>query len=161
MRARSVVTTKPVKGTTELGNQTARLMAALTRAGQGNSPGSAPKNPRHRGHGRGQMDRNTPSHPNSHNCQTGPGQTASACSISAGYGTGTMSQSQGNVQGSKDSQGSILNRKDTSSLQCFRCQVWGNIAEECATPAKTLNQSGGNKGNVAQPPIGTNCNSQQ
>ena len=67
VRARSAVTTKPVKGTTELGNQIARLMTALTRAGQGNSPSSAPNNPRHRGHGRGWMDRNTSSHPNSHN----------------------------------------------------------------------------------------------
>ena len=31
-------TTKPVEGTTKLGNQIARLMAALTRAGQGNNP---------------------------------------------------------------------------------------------------------------------------
>ena len=39
VRARSAVTTKPVEGTTQLENQIARLMmAALTRAGQGNSP---------------------------------------------------------------------------------------------------------------------------
>ena len=48
---------KPVKGTTELGNQIARLMAALTRAGQDNSPSSAPNSPRQRGHGRGWMYR--------------------------------------------------------------------------------------------------------
>ena len=46
VRARSVVTTEAVKGTTELGNQIAKLMAALTRAGQGNNPGSAPNSPR-------------------------------------------------------------------------------------------------------------------
>ena len=51
--ARSTITTKPVKGTTELGNQIARPIAALTRAGQGNSPGSVPNSPRHRGQGRG------------------------------------------------------------------------------------------------------------
>ena len=67
VRARSAVTIKHIKGATEVGNQMARMMAALTRAGQGNSPGSAPNSPRHRGHGRGWMDRNTPSHPNSHN----------------------------------------------------------------------------------------------
>ena len=33
VRARSAVTTEPVKGTTEVGNQIAKLMAALTRAG--------------------------------------------------------------------------------------------------------------------------------
>ena len=67
VQARSAVTIKPVEGASELGNQIARLMAALTRAGQGNSPSSVPNSPRHRGCGRGRMDRNTPSHPNSHN----------------------------------------------------------------------------------------------
>ena len=52
--ARSAVTAEPVEGTTKLGNQIARLMAALTRAGQGNSPSSAPNSPRDRGHRRGQ-----------------------------------------------------------------------------------------------------------
>ena len=130
----------------ELGNQIARLMAALTRAGQGNSPNSALNSHRHRGHGRGWMDRNTPSHPTSHNGQVGPAQTASACSISTSHRTGTTGQSQGNAQGSKDTQGGTSNRKDTSSLQCFKCQGWGHMAWECATPAKTLNQSGGTKG---------------
>ena len=160
VRARSAVTTKPVKGTTELGNQIAKLRAALTRAGQGNSHGSAPNSSRHRGCGRGQADRNTSGCPNSHNGQTGPGQTTSACTVSAGHGTGTTSQSQGNAQGSKDSQGSTSNRKDTSSIQCFRCQGLGHMAQECATPAKTLNQSGGSWGNAAQP-ISTGHNSQQ
>ena len=127
VRARSAVTTEPVEGTTELGNQIARLMAALTRAGQGNSPGSVPNSPRHRGHGRGQMDRNTPSCCNSHNGQVGPVQTTSAHSISAGCRTGTTGQSQGNAQGSKDTQGGTSYRKDTSFLQCFRCQVWGHM----------------------------------
>ena len=138
----SSVTTKPVEGATELGNQIARLMAALTRAGQGNSPDSAPNSPRHRGHGRGRTDRNTSSHPNSHNGQTGLGQTAWAHSISAGHGTGTTGQSQGSTQGSKDSQGSVSNKRDPSSLQCFRCQGWGHMAWECATPVKSLSQRG-------------------
>ena len=37
VRSRSAMTTEPVEGTTELGNQIAKLMATLTRAGQGNS----------------------------------------------------------------------------------------------------------------------------
>ena len=74
----SSVTTKTVDGANELGNQIARLMAALTRAGQGNSPSSTPNSPRHRGHGRGRTDRNTSSHPKSYNGQTGLGQAASA-----------------------------------------------------------------------------------
>ena len=93
VRVRSAVTIKPIKGTTELGNKIARLMAPLTRAGQCNSPSSAPNSPRHRGWGRGQMDRNTPSCSDSHNGQLGPAQTASAHSISAGHGTGTTGQS--------------------------------------------------------------------
>ena len=161
VRARSAMTTKPVGGTTELGNQIARLIAALTRAGQGNSPGSAPNSTRHRGHGRGWIDRNTPSCPNSHNGWVGPAQITSAHSISAGHGTGSTGQSQENAQGSKDTQDSTSNRKDTSSLQCFQCQGWGHMAQECATPGKTLNQSRGNQGNVAQPPTSTNHNSQQ
>ena len=95
VRARSAMTTEPVKGPTELGNQITKLMAALTRAGQGNSPTSAPNSPRQRGHGRGWMDRNTPGCTSSHNDQTGLGQTASAHSVSAGCGTGTTSQDQG------------------------------------------------------------------
>ena len=152
-KARSAVTTKPVDGTTELANQIAKQMAALTRAGQGNSPGSTPHSPRQRGHRRGQMDRNTPGCPNSHNGQTGLGQTASAHSVSASHGTGTTSQSQGNAQRSKDSQGSTSNRKDNSSHQCFRCQGWGHMAWECATQAKALNQSGGTKGVQPKPPL--------
>ena len=145
MRARSALTTEPVKGSKEWGSQIAKLMAALTRAGQGNSPTSAPNSPRQRGHGRGWMDRNTPGCPSSHNGQTGLGQTASAHSVSASCGTGTTSQGQAqNAQGSKDSQEGTLNRKDPSSLQCFRCQGWGHMTWECATPAKTLNQSRGN-----------------
>ena len=92
VRARSAMTTEPVEGTTELGNQIAKLMAALTRAGQVNSPASAPNSPRQRGHGRGQMDRNTLGHPSSHNGLTGQGQTFSACSISASCGTRTTRQ---------------------------------------------------------------------
>ena len=143
--ARSAVTTKPVEGATE-------LMAALTRAGQGNIPSSTLNSPRHRGCGRGRTDRKTPSHPNSHNGWTGLGQTTSVHSVSAGHGTGTTGQSQGNVQGSKDNLGCTSNMKDASSLQCFRCQGWGHVAWWCATPAKSLNQFKGNWGNAAQPP---------
>ena len=142
--AGSAVTIEPVEGASELGNQIARLMAALTRVGQGSSPSSTPNSPRHRGHGRGRMDRATSSCPNSHNGQTGPGHTASAHSVSAGHRTGTTGPSQGSAQGPKDSQSDISNKKDPSSLQCFQCQGWGHMDQECATPAKSLNQTGGN-----------------
>ena len=82
VRARSAAATEAVDSSKELGNQIMRLMATLTRAEQGNCSASAPNSPRHRGHGRGQMDRNTPTHPSSHNGQTGLGQTTSTCSSS-------------------------------------------------------------------------------
>ena len=63
VRPRPAVTTKPVEGTKELENQIAKLMAALTRAGQGTSPSTTPNSHRQRGCGRGWMDRNTPSCP--------------------------------------------------------------------------------------------------
>ena len=161
VRARSAVTTKPVEGTTVLGNQITRLMAALTKGGQGNSPSSAQNSPRQRGHGRGQMHGNTPGCPSSHNGGTGLGQTTSDYSISASCSTGTTSQGQEqSAQGSKASQGSTPNRKDPSSLQCFRCQGWGCKAQEYATLAKTLNQLGGPM-DVDQPSTSTNHNSQQ
>ena len=116
VKARSAVTNEPVEGAAVLRNQIARLMAALTRAGQGNSPSSTPNSLRHRGCGRGRTDRNTSSHPNSHDGGTGLGQATSAHSISAGCGTGTTGQSQGNAQGPKNGQSSISNKKDPSSL---------------------------------------------
>ena len=95
VRVRSAMTTEPVEGTTELGIQITKLMAALTRAGQCNSPTSGPNSPRQRCCGRGWTDRNTSGHPSSHNGQTGLGQTASTHSTSVGHGTGTTSQGQG------------------------------------------------------------------
>ena len=67
VRARSAAATEVVDSSKELGNQIVSLMVTLTRAEQGNHPASAPNSPRHRGCGRGQMDRNTPTHPSSHN----------------------------------------------------------------------------------------------
>ena len=71
VKARSAASTEVVSGSKELGDQIARLMAALTRVEQGSHPASAHNSPRHRGHGRGQVDRNTPICPSSHNGQTG------------------------------------------------------------------------------------------
>ena len=73
VRARSAAATKVVDDSKELGEQTMRLIAALTRVEQGSCPASIPNNPRHRGHGGGQTDRNTPTQPSSHNCLDWPG----------------------------------------------------------------------------------------
>ena len=160
VRARSAATTEVVNGSKELGDQIARLMATLTRAGQGNHPTSTPNSPRHRGHGRGQMDRNTPTHPSSHNSQTGLGQTTSTHSSSAAIQVAATSQGRGNTQGLSGGQSSAQNTKDTNSLQCFICQGWGHMARECATPAKMLNKDGGTKGMWSNPLPAAVINSQ-
>ena len=144
VRARSSVATEVTDGSKELGDQIARLMAALNRVEQGTHPASTPNGPRHRGHGRGWMDRNTPASPSSHNGQTGLGQNTSACSSSAASRVAISSQSRGSTQAQTGAQGNAQNAKDSSALQCFRCQGWGHMARECATLAKPLNKDGGN-----------------
>ena len=95
VRARSTVTTEVVDGFKELNNQIVKLMAGLARVEQGNCPVSAPNSPRHRGHRRGWMDRNTPTYPSSHNGQAGLSQTTSACRSSASSWVGTVPQGKG------------------------------------------------------------------
>ena len=111
-------------------------MAALTRAEQSSHSVSAPSSPRHRGHGRGQTDRNTSVCPNSHNGWTGLGQT-SACSSSV-VKTSTESPHKGTQNMQTSVQGGTQ-----GAQQCFRCQGWGHMAQECATPAASLNREGG------------------
>ena len=53
VRARAAVATDLGEGMVELGQQIARLMAALTKARQGSNPSSAQSSPLERGHGRG------------------------------------------------------------------------------------------------------------
>ena len=119
VRARSAVTTKVMDGSKELGSQITRLKASLTRVEQGNHPTSAPNSPRHRGHGRGSMDRNTPTCPSSHNDWTGLGQTTSIHSSSAASWIDTASKGRGNTQGSNGSQSNGKNMKVTNPLQYF------------------------------------------
>ena len=151
VRAKSSAATEVTGSSKELGDQIARLMATLNRTEQGTHPATTPNSPRHRRHGRGQMDRNTPANPSSHNGQTGLGQNTSAHSSSAESRVATASQSRGSTQALIGAQGNAQNAKDSSTLQCFRCQVWGNMTRECATPAKLLNKHGGNQGMVKPP----------
>ena len=60
VRAWSSAAIEVSDGSKQLGDQIARLMAALNRAEQDICPAGAPNSHRHRGHGRGWMDRNTP-----------------------------------------------------------------------------------------------------
>ena len=142
VRARSSAATEVTDSSKDLGDQITMLMAALTRAEQGTHPASTPN--RHRGHGRGQMDRNTPAYPSSYNGWTGLGQSTSACSSSAASRVATASQSRGSTQALTGALGNAQNTKDPNALQCFRCHGWGHMARECTTPAKPLNKDGGN-----------------
>ena len=149
---RSTATTEVPSSSKELGHQIAGLMAALTRAEQGSHLASAPNSPRHRGHGRGQTDRNTPVCPSSHNGWTGLGQTTSISSSSITNRVGVKSPHKGNQHVQNGVQGGTQSNRGSNSLQCFRCEDWGHMARECATPAAPLNREVGTQGNVVKPP---------
>ena len=151
VKARSAATTEVPSGSKELGDQIARLMAALTRAEQSTHSASAPSSPRHRGHGRGWTDRHTPVCPNSHNGQTGLGQT-STCSSSIVNKSSAKSPCKGNQNMQTSIQSGTQGAQGSSSLQCYRCQGWGHMARECATPVMQLNREGGTQGNAVKPP---------
>ena len=146
VKERSATATEVPSGSKELGDQIARLMAALTRAEQSSHSASAPSSPRHRGHGRGRTDRNTSVCPNSHNGWTGLGQT-SACSSSVVNKHSAESPKRGTSNVQTGGQGNVQ-----GAQQCFRCQGWGHMAWECANPATQLNREGGPKGMQSNPP---------
>ena len=146
VRERSSAATEVTDSSKELGDQITRLMAILTRAEQGTHPATTPNSPRHRVHGRGRIDRNSPAHPSSHNGWTGLGQSTSTCSSSAAGRVATAYQSRGSTQALTGAQGNAQNANDPNALQCFRCQGWGYMARECATLAKPLNKDGRTKG---------------
>ena len=151
VKARSAAATEVPSGSKELGDQIARLMAALTRAEQSTCTASAPSSPRHRGHGRGQTDRYTSVCPNSHNGWTDLGQT-STCSSSIVNKSSAESPHKGNQNMQTSIQSGMQGAQGSSSLQCYRCQGWGHMARECTTPAMQLNREGGTQGNVVNPP---------
>ena len=122
VKARSAATTEVPAGLKELGDQIVQLMAALTRAEQSTHSASAPSSPRHRGHGRGWMDRNTSVHPNSHNGQTGLSQTSTHSSSMVNK-TSAKSPCKGNQNMQTSAQGGTQ-----GAQQCFRCQGWGHMA---------------------------------
>ena len=152
VKVRSAATTKVPSSSKELGDQIARLMATLTRAEQGSHPASAPNSPRHRGHRKGWTERNTSVHPNSHNGRTGLGQTTSTCISSVTNRAGVESPHKGNQNVQNGVQGGTQGAQGSNSPQCFRCQGWGHMARECATPAAPLNREGGTQGNAVKPP---------
>ena len=105
VRAWSSTATDVTDGSKVLGDQIARLMATLNRAEQGTFPATIPNSPRHRGHGRGWMDRKTPIHPSSQNGWTGLGQNTSAHSASAAGRVVTASHRRGSTQAITGAQG--------------------------------------------------------
>ena len=150
VKAQSAAATEVPSGSKELGDQIARLMAALTRAEQSTCSASAPSSPRHRGCGRGRTDRQTPVCPNSHNGRTGLGQT-STCSSSV-VKSSAQSPCKGNQNMQANVQSSTQGARGSSSLQCYRCQGWGHMAREYATHVALLNREGGTQGNAVKTP---------
>ena len=149
-KAWSAAATEVPTGSKELGDQIARLMAALTRAEQSTCSVSAPSSPRHRGCGRGRMDRQTSVRPNSHNGQTSPGQMSARSSSVVKSSAESPCKGNQNVQ--TGGQGNPQGARGSSSLQCYRCQGWSHMARECATPVAPLNREGGTQGNAVKPP---------
>ena len=90
VRTRAAVATDLGEGMAELGQQIARLMAALTKAGQGSNPSSAPRSSQRTGHGRSLNGSSIPSCPNSHSGRSVPGHTTPAHSLPTQCGTGAM-----------------------------------------------------------------------
>ena len=121
VKARLTATTEVPSGSKELGDQIARLMAALTRAEQSNRSASPPSSPRYRGCGRGWTDRNTSVYPNSHNGQAGLGQTSTHSSSIVNKTSG-KSPCRGNQNMQTSVQGGMQGAQSSSSLQCYRCQ---------------------------------------
>ena len=154
VRARAAVATNSREGTTELGQQITKLMAVLTKAGQGSNLASASNSSGERGHGRGCADWGTPGCPCSQNGWTSLGQTALDCSTPTGCGRGVIiGRNQGQSrQGTNARNEGTTSRRDPNSLQCFRCQGWGHMAWEFPTPATALNQSRGTEGMWPNPP---------
>ena len=153
VRARSATVTEVPSGSKELGDQIERLMASLTRVEQSTHSTSAPSSPRHRGHGRGRMDRQTPVHPNSHNGRTGLGQT-SAHSSSV-VKSSAKSPCKGNQNMQTNVQSSTQGARDSSSLQCYRCQGWGPYGKRMHNSCGTIKQGRGDLGECSQSP--SNC----
>ena len=151
VKARSAATTEVPSGSKELGDQIARLMAALTRAEQSTCSASAPSSPRHRGRGRGQTDRHTSVYPNSQYGQTGLDQT-SARSSSIVNKASAESPCKGNQNMQTSIQSGMQGARGSSSLQCYRCQGWGHMARECTTPVMQLNREGGTWWKAVKPP---------
>ena len=114
VRARSAMTTDPVVVTTELGDQIAKLMATLTRAGQGNSPTSTPNSPRHRSNGWDAYTGALLAAPTSKMAELVwdrlPWSTAHLPAMAQG-GITTHSDQRQNGQGAKDRQEATANRR--------------------------------------------------
>ena len=124
VRVRSSTATEVTDGSKELGDQIDRLMATLNRAEQGTYPATTPNSPRHRGHGRGWMDRNTPACPNSHNGWTGQGQNTSICSSSVASRLATAFQSRKSTQALTGAQGNAQMQKPPVLSNALDARAW-------------------------------------
>ena len=98
------------------------------------------------------MDRTSSSCPNSHNGQTGLVQTASACSVSAGCGTETTGQSQGNAQGPRDGQGSVFKQEGPQFTPVFLMSRLGSHGLGVCYPSQAIKPDWGEPRECSPPP---------
>ena len=149
VRALSSAATEVSDGSRQLGDQIARLMAALNRAEQGTYPASAPNSPRHRGCGRGWTDRNTPVYPSSHNGLTGLGQNTPTCSSSAASRVATALQSRGSTQVST---GQCPKHKVPQHPTMFQMPGLGSYGKGVCNTIKTVKEGWGELRECGQTP---------
>ena len=146
VKGRSAAATEVPSGSKELGDQIARLMAALTWAEQSNHFVSAPAV---KGTGVVGEDGQTETllSAQTHTMvQTGLGQTSAHS-----YSIVNKISAKSPCRGSQNMQTSVQGGTQ-SAQQCNRCQGWGHMARECTTPAMQLNREGGPKRMWSNPP---------
>ena len=149
---RSAASTEVATGSKELGDQIARLMAAITRVEQGSHPASAPNSPRHRGCGEGKQIGVLLPTPALTMVRLAWVKLLPLAAPQLEVERALIVK-EGGIHGCKMVHRVVLRAQgDSNSLQCFRCQGLGHMVKECATPAKTLNQDKGTQGNVVKPP---------
>ena len=76
-----------------------------------------------------------------------------SCSSSITNRAGVKSPHKGNQHVQNGVQGGTQSNQGSNSLQCFRCQGWGHMARECATPAAPVKQGRGDPRECGQTPL--------
>ena len=144
LKAQSSGATEVSDSSKELGKQIAQLMATLNRAEQGTCPASAPNSPRHRGHGRGRMDRNAPVCPSSPQWSDWPGPKHFHLQFFCCRQGNPLLHKEREVPKHQQVCRAMPKIQKTPALcNVSGASAGGYMARECATPAKPLIRDGG------------------